>query len=1137
MININKIIKKILNEQDELYTPAKLVTKPKGVFGNVLTFKDPVGNGFVVPENLLYGSPKLYNKQAWVDWYSDLTNARKQFNLILKNKDSTYKKLCYDQQLLYIISEFLKVRDTWIPDDLNSNKYGIDNLIIEDMIAIKNYFTKNKWTYRSKIANELNLKSSTKQIFDGTDYFFYLLQEWLKTTSIADKVELVKGNNKNHSKPIENEGISFGDNGDLKLTYAIRWDWFLNKSEFCDTTGHWATWYALQGSFVKALYENSVYSFPIRKEKFVAWSKMFNYKIDETKLEDPILFRACHKTLSAGVREFSGYYSEAVKPSAEGFSAGTVWNCSGIKFPGNGEILGLIQQRDIQQEEGWFSDAVYDKGSLIDIPLVFLNNNSLGKYYKQFVADNTSDMGTLQSAAYWFLKAVSNPNSESEENNESLFSLVDPSNYENKLEIPVETPFNMWSGNLFNEDDYIAHTKVAEDTTIYSIPQGGLSKYIPSAKVDKSGKYYVKFKSGENELVLYLPNSDWWNDYYDSVYKIKNEVKTSGYNNDTPIFGLVLSISNSNNLSSVIDTKGEYGWSFKLSNNGTMFYGVREGKINYNNEYYFPVNDFLTPYNFNDIEQFDSRSSFGQFMESWWGIAAQVVVAIVLAVVCAPLAAEYGILLMSESGLLAAESRGAASAVAKFLIQEGRFTTTRLEVYFAILFELEIIGVPMAMYYKSRGDDFGVALSILCCFLPMALSTKAFGTFTKKLWMSPVASSLSNEILLMGKTFFRQNMSMDSLMKFIGKLNSRQAMAFGELLRNLDTLGSEGVQQILTNAEKRIAILTKENAEKLSKILPKIRITIEQFAVNFAVVGGTMFVGIPVAKMLVDYWSAKGKKMTEAQKKNFESAFKNMMNYINKQFSSTVIERINQDLATSNKNLIIPDVDEWVQDFLEKNEDIFDKMCEENGWEKISSLESDPKNGYKKSLIELFNKNGKELAAYLSTELMKIAKDLGVTINGPSFDEKTVEDITVLGDDDNSYKFSKGLIYKKPKVGTDDWVEITNEEEKNKIKEKHFKDVLDLKSKESEFKPELDLIYSQYPCLSSTNNNFKFLGGEKDPFYVAFKVINGTYINKEIYLIYDYDTDQVDNDFKITTNDSSGYYIYFTDEIKKEYSC
>ena len=70
-----------------------------------------------------------------------------------------------------------------------------------------------------------------------------------------------------------------------------------------------------------------------------------------------------------------------------------------------------------------------------------------------------------------------------------------------------------------------------------------------------------------------------------------------------------------------------------------------------------------------------------------------------------------------------------------------------------------------------------------------------------------------------------------------------------------------------------------------------------------------------------------------------------------------------------------------------------------------------------------------------------------------------------------------------------------------------------------------------------TNNNFKFLGGEKDPFYVAFKVINGTYINKEIYLIYDYDTDQVDNDFKITTTDSSGYYIYFTDEIKKEYSC
>jgi hypothetical protein len=568
-----------------------------------------------------------------------------------------------------------------------------------------------------------------------------------------------------------------------------------------------------------------------------------------------------------------------------------------------------------------------------------------------------------------------------------------------------------------------------------------------------------------------------------------------------------------------------------------MFYGVREGKINYNNEYYFPVNDFLTPYNFNDIEQFDSRSPFGQFMESWWGIAAQVVVAIVLAVVVAPAAAEYGILLMFSEGLFAAESRGAASAVANFLIQEGRFTSMRLQVYLAILFELEILGVPMAMYYKSRGDDFGVAISILCCFLPMALETKAFGTFTKKLWIKPVATSLSNKILAKGKTFFRKNMSMDSLMEFISSLNSREAMAFGELLRNLDTLGSEGVQQIVTNAEKRIAILTKENAEKLSKILPKIRITIGQFGLNFGIVGGTMFVGIPVAKMLVDYWSAKGKQMTTEQLKNFELAFKNMVNYINKKFSSTVIERINQDFATSNKNLRIPDVDEWVQDFLEKNEDIFDKMCEENGWEKISSLESNPKNKYEESLIEFFNKNGEELAARISKDLMRIAKDIGVTIKGPSFDENTVEDITVLGDDENSYKFSKGLIYKKPKVGAGDWVEITNEEEKNKVKEKHFKDVLDLKSKESEFKPELDLIYSQYPCLSSTNNNFKFLGGEKDPFYVAFKVINGTYINKEIYLIYDYDTDQVDNDFKITTTDSSDYYIYFTDEIKKEYSC
>lgn len=1126
--DINKIIRKVLKEQGEepIFKDAPIKVKGPNVFGNVLTFKDPVGNGFILPEKMLVSSPKIYDKQAWIDWYSDLSNARKHFQLVLKNKDTSYKKLCHDAQLKQIITTFLQVRDNWIPENLEVNKYNFDDLIINDMQGLQSFYETNKKTYLSDFAKELKLPASKKQIFDGTDYFFLLLNEWIKTTDLNGAIEFEKGNFQNHANPIEKETVSFGDK------YVIRWDWGIKKSEFCDTVGQWQTWYEVQGQFVKQLYENSVYSFDIDKNKFLEWSKLFNYDIKNlgNSTSNVITFRACHKQIEQGVREFSGYYSDSVEVNNENLEKGKVWQCYGIKFPGNGDILGLTKQRDITQEEGWFSDAEYVSGTLVDIPLQQLDIHYDGEWYKQFVDysdENPSNPLNALNPGYWLAKAF------------GLEGLVTGESYKNHIEIPQETPLALWTGNeMFKEEDFIAHTKITEESEIWTIPENGLSYAIPGAKKDSQGKYYIKYKAGENQLVLYLPPPEWWNDYYLLTYKIRNKVSTGWNFTEKPVFGLVLTIADAQNLSLVIDTKGAEGWSFKLNQNGQMFFYIRGEQKNYNDDYYFPVNGFLSPYNFTDIEQFDSRSDFGTFMESWWGIGVQVIIGIALATVCAPLAAGLGAEFLLSRGLLAADSSGAISWVAKFLVEEGIFTVARIEVYFAILYEVGVLGIPMAAYYKSRNDDFGVWLSIICCFLPLALETKAFMGFSNKLWSKTLGNSLSRKILAKGSSYFRKNMSLQSLMDFVNTLSAREAMAFGELIRGFSEYGEQGVKEIISNAEARITKLTLENSEKLKAIMPGIRKTIEMGGLNLLVVGGGMFITIPMAKVVYDYYTKKGVKLTPEQQKNLQKGMENMANYIKSHYDETVLEKIRQDLKDSELGLILPSAQEWSQDFLKANEDIFNQMCEENGWEKLKSDPvKNPKNQYQKDLQDAFTKNGEELSKYLSKELIDIAKLLGVNILGIKFDITSVEDITVNKDTNFDYKMSKGLLYKKSKKETDKWQQITDETEIKTVTDKYFKDLLVQKTKEIEFSDSLPLIYKQFPCLEPSKLNFEFMGGEKDPFFATFKILNGDYKDKEIYVIPNYDTDENETDYTITTNDNNGYIMYFVDEIKKSYSC
>ena len=150
---IDRIIKKILKEQGNplrpsgLYNPEMVTVRPENAFDNFDTYKSPNGIGFVIPKKILTKPVLTYSKQAWIDYYANNTNARGTFDNLLKNKNTTYLKLCYDGQLSQIIREFLKVRDKWIPDDIKTGSSGVPEKWVNDAIAVMDHYRKINKTY------------------------------------------------------------------------------------------------------------------------------------------------------------------------------------------------------------------------------------------------------------------------------------------------------------------------------------------------------------------------------------------------------------------------------------------------------------------------------------------------------------------------------------------------------------------------------------------------------------------------------------------------------------------------------------------------------------------------------------------------------------------------------------------------------------------------------------------------------------------------------------------------------------------------------------------------------------------------------------------------------------------------------
>lgn len=1132
MKSLNKIIKKVLSEQNE---KKPIITTNQNQ--SVQVFKNPNGLGFLLPKSMLYGSPELYDKKEWIEWYSDFKNTRTQFEIVLKNNDSTYKKMCYDEQYSEVVKQFLEVRDKWIPDDIEKNTLNIDQDYVDEAIYILNYYKNTKIKPTLSIPNHELLDEvsgytpSVKQYLDGTDYFFSVMQLFID----ANKINLTfqKGNFSNHSsiEKLQKKTLKIGD-----LEVSL-WSWGIQKFEFCDTRGQFISYYTSKGLFVSSLYDKSVFSFSLIKDKYIEWVKNFKY-VDEkeiSKLEslsNPVKFHACYENKN-GAQTFKAYYTDYVKVNDQNLQKGKVWNCFGHKFPENGEILGMSKISSVVSEPGFLSKGKFEQGGLLDIPLTYLDVNNLGQFYKQFVEKR--GISALEEQATGTLATffnVVNSGLGKLSGAYAVKELLDMDNYMNKAEKTIATPLETYSNGMFKEEDFIAHTKISEDTVIYTIPQGGLSQYIPTAKKDRAGRWYITFTAAGNKINLHLPSENWWDEFYDMVYKIKNTVTTMTFNEEYPVFGLVLTISSESNLATIMETKGEEGWTFKLSQTGSMFFGVRESMVNYNNDGYFQVQNQLSPYNFLDTEQLDTRSNFGSFMESWWGIGIQVVVGILLAVEMAPfMALRLGLVI--ESAALASDS-AALITFRNIVMAQGIFRTTILEVTLSIFLEIGVLGVPLATYYQSRGDEMGVILSLVLCFLPLALETKAWGNFTKSLWSKTLPTTrLQKEILGMGAGYFTANMTAEKLLFFVKKLGSRDAMLFGELINNLDELVKRGgINQLLEDAYPQIKRLAEENAEALNKAMPRFRKMIEIGGVNLLATGGSVFVGVTGAQILITYLNSKGRVLSEEQKEQLKKGFEQVAKYFQNRFKK-IEKLIQQQIESSNQEIkkYVKDPTEWSIEFLKANPDMLDQMLEKGGWEKVvPTLSTEYDNGLK----HIMDNAPLEIFTMWTSAWQEVASIIKYGVKRETVkSETTIPDIEVSGDT-GWYKYSKNKTYKKNSQ-TETYVEVTDEEEKKEIFSNYFeqkiKEITDYKTFETEIKN----VQNYFSCL--TEDKFKFIEGNKEPdFYLTFKAISGEYVGKQIDVIYNFDTEE-DNDYTLLTTDYLGYVNLLPKEVADHYGC
>jgi hypothetical protein len=747
----------------------------------------------------------------------------------------------------------------------------------------------------------------------------------------------------------------------------------------------------------------------------------------QTENNGKVIYKACWKQTfspedgSIGL-SYKGYYDTTVEFSKETIESNNAGKCSGNKFPSMALFLsgGDITYRNPETGELWT-----ETNTIVQIPLVSLTVGYQGKIRKKNAqiergAALQDDEYTWGEFGYDLVSAVEftwrlsqeissvgmadGLTSDYYERSKNIASGDELSVFDRKKDFAISTPLRLATKGLFKPEDYIDFTKINEDTEAWGIPKEGLSQYIPGAKKhpkwnqkSPNGKYLYQYyyityynRSTGLEQELPLPSSDWWQQYSLYVYKLKNVVSDSWMRSQEVEVGLCLHIQGADNFNSVIETRGDAGWTFKMDGgSGTMFFkeGVnvpvtlKDGTTYYkgysggDNPTYGEPGELET-YNFYDQKFLDSRSGVGKFWDSHISTIVSIIVGIGIGVVAAPLSEALSIgvgwaIPASEAGATTTNLfvRGGINYVLKdtapsyalTLLSQGTFTHSRLAVLVEIALDGSVLSIPNATYYFRNGDDVGGYLTLMTMLIPIVSEKKSFRNFSRTLWTPKVAESLSEKMVKRGLNYWKY-LDNYKLFNFLNKLEKNEAMAFGELLEQITKGGKDAINEIF---EKYGNLISEELSKKGNEALRK-RVGLK-LGGNFAAAGkGLVAIGVPTfaiqtgIKLLVQHYRNQGKELNEKQTENLKEGLIILNQKLAERYNNFWANKFRDYISSVNPNIVLEDVETWLFDKIDDNMDIFNLMLEKNGYEnitpeRISKIENSKNEDDKKKMQDHIN--------------------------------------------------------------------------------------------------------------------------------------------------------------------------------------
>lgn len=582
---------------------------------------------------------------------------------------------------------------------------------------------------------------------------------------------------------------------------------------------------------------------------------------------------------------------------------------------------------------------------------------------------------------------------------------------ERKL-IRYQTPLD----NLFD-----TRLELPENWKVYKINSGTKSSdFLEGVKSDNNGEYLI-YNSPQGNLKFYLPNSEFFNNFSNSVYKFETDTgeiytlvlslnsrrskATLSLGSDTDTDDITISLKNSN-------PNGGNGWFFDIP---VLQRGVKPyfKSIGGNN---------LIPFSTSVYEE-SVKSSFQLFWEKW-GVLLQIIGSIILATFTSGLSTFFETLFLSLSELeaLTAGGVGVFAQMEAWLVASGSFSVARSQVLAMFLLETAI-NLPSAFIDRGFNNKLGFALGVAFCFFPLVSTYGKLGKWIKGNYTEEGAKKLAEKILNSG---ISESSSPEMIYRFITEeLNSTEKMMFSEAMKLLgNEEGAKTLVEVMKESMKS-AVINKQFPSKWKQFISSTKYseTIKTF-----LAAGVYF--IDVTKWLLIIEKLKDLKgFKESPEEIIEKAQKSV-NEIKKPF-----------IKTETSTIKFTKSDDIIKDYI-------NGLSEEEGANAIFSLAKGNNEDIKKYINLIAEKRNKEFINYIKN----IKKETDITKNMM---------MNLL----NDWKEINQNLY-EPKSETD-FYQMFNQEEIDDTVSKFISEY-----DKDPMTNELKQTVTKYPCLS-TNFNYK----------------------------------------------------------------